>query len=133
MPDNIKEKLLHKHDLNIGSFYFYNNFLVSEIKEGITLSIENSSKLFELVKTYYGNKTPFFYIANRKNSYSFVPTGHYKFVELFPNGKGFAVVAYDSTSIRIAKFEKSFINAPTGIFSNLKEAIEWGKGLITPD
>ncbi|MDH7444411.1 hypothetical protein [Aquimarina sp. 2201CG14-23] len=133
MNHNPNKNLVKTHDIAIGVFYFYKNFLISEIKEGILLSVENSTTLFELIKTYYGNETPFFYIANRINSYSFAPTGHYKFVELYPNAKGFAVVTYNAKDTRMAKFEKSFVQAPAKIFDNLEEAIEWGTELIARD
>ncbi|MFD2565382.1 hypothetical protein [Aquimarina rubra] len=130
MPENLNKNLINKYDLTIGSFYFYNNFMVSEVKKGVTFSVENSSELFKLIEKHFNKNTPFFYIANRKNSYSFNPTGHYEFIELFPNAKAFAVIAYDQLSIRIAKFEQSFIKAPTGIFDNLEDAIIWGKEKI---
>ena len=84
----LKETLIKKYDLDIGSFYFYRNFVIGEIKEGIITTHENSKELFKLGKEYYGLTTPFVYISNRVNSYSFDPTGHYKSMKIFPNLKG---------------------------------------------
>ncbi|MDY8134069.1 hypothetical protein [Aquimarina sp. 2201CG5-10] len=133
MIRRINRKLIKKYDLDIGSAYFYENFVVTEIKEGIVINFEKAAKLFQLGKQYYGNKTPFVYISNRIHSYSFEPTAHFKSTELFPNLKGVAVVTYDPVKNKIAELEQAFINKPTSIFYNLEEAIDWVEQLISPD
>ncbi len=127
----ISEILIKKYDLEIGSFYFYANFVIGEIKEGIITTHENSRELFLIGKEYYGLATPFVYISNRVNSYSFDPTGHYKSMKLFPNLKGFAVVAYNIRSEKVANLEQVFIDVPTKIFNNLKSAVHWAEQLTT--
>ncbi|MEL6917591.1 MAG: hypothetical protein AAFO99_07650 [Bacteroidota bacterium] len=133
MAQLIGKKLLKKHDLSIGSFFFYENFVVSEISEGVTVTFENAGKMLELSKSYYGNKTPFVFISNRVNSYSFDPTSHYKSTAMFPNLKGYAVVIYDEINDRIARMEQPFLNKPARIFHNLEDAIHWVEQLILID
>ena len=133
MVENINRTLIKKHELEIGTFYFYKNFVIGEIKEGLTTTHENSQKLFKLGKAYYGMTTPFVYISNRVNSYSFDPTGHYKSMKIFSNLKGFAVVAYDKVSGRVANLEQAFISVPAKIFNSLEDAILWAEEQISAD
>lgn len=133
MCSKINRKLVQKYQLDVGTFYFYENFMVSEITEGIALHFENASEMLSLAKKHYNNKTPFVYIAHRKNSYSFNPTAHFKTTVMFPNLKGYAVVIYDTMNKEIADMERSFMNKPVGIFEGPDKAIDWVEGLILMD
>ena len=133
MTWRIDRTLIKKHTLDIGLAYFYKNYVITEIKEGIVLNFEKAAKLFQLGKQYYGNKTPFVYISNRVNSYSFEPTAHFKSSDLFPNLKGVAVVTYDPVNKEVAELEQAFLNKPASIFYNLEDAINWTELLMTPD
>ncbi len=126
--------MIGKHEINIGSIYFFDNYIISEVKEGATITFEGTQELYALTKKYYGNKTPFVYISNRINSYSFEPTAHIKSKPLFPNLKGIGVVIYDPLKNEIAQLEKRFLDhVESHIFYNLEEAIEWAKKIITMD
>ncbi len=132
MVYNFNNKLINKHKLAIGLFYFYKNHIVSEIKEGVIVTHENCFELFQLITNHYGTTTPFVYISNRKNSYSFVPTGHFKTAKLFPNFAGYGVVTYDSINTKVATLEQSFLENETKIFDNLDDAIIWVDEIIKP-
>jgi len=125
--------LIKKHELEVGTFHFFKNYMVAKIKERIVFSIENATEMLQLAKEYYGNTIPFVYITNGINSYSFNPTHHFKIVAMFPNLQGYATVTYDSINHEIAKMEEAFMLKPTGNFANLEQAIEWAKGLIPMD
>ena len=103
MSKEITDSLLKRHDLAIGSFYFHQHHMVAEIKEGVTCTYEQAKDMLALGKKYYGNTKPFVYISNRKNSYSFDPTSHFKTMSMFPNLKGYGVVVYDRIKLDIAK------------------------------
>ncbi|TPN84725.1 hypothetical protein [Aquimarina algicola] len=133
MGKNTNDTLLQKHELDIGTVYFYNNYVIVEIKKGIVLNFEKAAPLFMLGKQYYGNKTPFVYISNRINSYSFEPTSHFKSAELFPNLKGVAVVTYNAVNENVARLEQAFLDKPAQIFHSLDEAIEWVNEIIISD
>ena len=107
--------------------------MVAEIKEGIVISFENAKEMLELTKLHFKNTTPFVYITNSKNSYSFNPTSHFKTAPIFPNLKGYAIVAYDSINKEIAQMEKPFLNAPVRIFDDLENAIKWVETIILID
>ncbi|WP_378187095.1 hypothetical protein ACE939_01930 [Aquimarina sp. W85] len=133
MITSVNKTLLHTCDLKIGKFYFYKNFVISEIKESAVVAFEEAEKLFEFCNYYYGKKTPFVYLAHRINSYSFVPTDHFKSTNLFPNLKGYGVIVYTVTQKRTAELEKSFMNKKMKIFENLNEAIQWADSLTLCD
>ena len=129
----INRVLIKKHHLDIGDVSFYKNFVVVEIKEGLVFNYETAKELLDLGKMYYGSKTPFVYISNRKNSYSFNPLAHDKTTRMFPNLAGYAVVAYNSINEEIAIMEQSFFDKPKNIFENLNNAISWVDELIVVD
>ncbi|WP_378176954.1 hypothetical protein [Aquimarina sp. SS2-1] len=133
MLQNSTHKLVRKHVLDIGTFYFYDNFLIAEMNEGVSIDFDKASKLFLLTKEHYGNNVPFVYITNRVNSYSFKPTTHFKSAKLFPNLKGYGAVIYDSINNKIASLEQSFLDVPTKIFDNLEDAVQWVDELIVHD
>ncbi len=125
MIQNSTHKLINTHVLDIGSFYFYDNFMVSEVNADVTFNFEKATKLFHFVREYYGNDIPFVYIANRINSYTFEPTSHFKSSTLFPNLKGYAVVTYNPINSKIARMEQSFLSVPSKVFNSIKDAILW--------
>lgn len=107
--------------------------MVAEAKESIAFTYENAQEMLALAKMYYGKLTPFVYISNRKNSYSFNPTAHFKTTAMFPNLKGFAVVVYDTMNKEIAQMEQSFFTTPVNIFNSLDDAIDWVEKIIVLD
>ena len=124
---------IKKYSLDIGDFYFDKNYMIAEMKDGVAISYENATEMLQLVKMHYNNLVPFVYISNRKNSYSFNPTAHFKTVPMFPNLKGFATVTYDSINSEIAEMESSFVNIPNKNFDTLQAAIAWVEELILID
>ncbi|MGB3151325.1 MAG: STAS/SEC14 domain-containing protein [Maribacter sp.] len=133
MDYKINKKLIRKHHLDVGSFSYYENYMISEVNEGLAFDFQKAAEMLKLTKVYYGNTTPFVYISNRKNSYSFNPTSHFKTGQMFPNLKGYAVVTYDTMNRDIAEMEKSFLASPVRIFDNLDDAIDWVAELIVLD
>ena len=133
MSSKINRTLIKKYRLDVGDFYFYKNYMVAEVKEDIAISYENAIEMLKLVKLHYSNTTPFVYISNRINSYSFNPTSHFKTTQMFSNLKGFASVTYDSINDDIAEIEQSFLNTPSKNFKTLEDAINWVEELILMD
>ncbi|MBQ4820308.1 hypothetical protein [Aquimarina sp. MMG016] len=133
MVIDIDKKFKNKHDLDIGSFYFYENFIIGEVGEGMSLDFESGNKLYQLIDTHYKKKVPYVYISNRIHSYSFTPTRLYGASEHFPNLKGYAIVTYDTINNKVAQLEKKFSDIPTSLFNNLGDAILWAEELISED
>ncbi len=122
-----------KHKLDVGTFTFFANYMIAEVNEGVAVAYENAKEMLMLAKRYYGNTTPFVYITNRINSYSFNPTAHFKTAPMFPNLKGYAVVTYDAINHDIAEMEQTFMTKPSKNFQSLEEAISWAESLIVKD
>lgn len=92
----INKKLIKGFEIDIGIVYFYKNYVITEMNQGVIVSFEKAAKLLQLGIEYYRTKAPFVYISNRVHSYSFEPpTSHYKSTEMFPNLKGYGVVIYN--------------------------------------
>ncbi|GAA4277801.1 hypothetical protein [Aquimarina mytili] len=131
MVKNFEGSLIQKHEIDIGMFYFYENFVVGEVNEGSDLNFESGKKLYQLIETYYKGTIPYTYISNRVNSYSFKPTRIHGSSEKFPNLKGYAIVTYDPVNHKIACLEKTFADIPTDVFNSLEDAITWSKKMTT--
>jgi len=115
----------------IGTFYFYDNFMISEINEGVAVSFELVMEMTNnFTKKIYSKNKPFVFITNRINSYSVDPTIHLKTKEILPNTKGFAVITYDDMNKEIAKLEQFFLEIPTVIVNSVEEAVNWANEII---
>ena len=112
-------------DIGIGIVTIHDNYLVSVMHEGITVSVEANQILIDLAETYFNNK-PFVYITHRKNSYA-VDTAIYTETAKIQNLIGFAVVSIKGMAISNASIEKMFFSKPFEIFEELDEAITWSK------
>lgn len=132
MHGRLQDRLIQKHVFDkIGSFYFYDNFMISEIAEGVTVGMEMVLEVtHKYTKKYYSPNTPFVYIANRVNSYSIQPTIHFETKKLLPNTKGYAIVSYNAINNKIASLEKPFLSIPMQIFNTLEDAVSWAEALI---
>lgn len=127
----IHKKCIGTHQLDIGLFYFYENFVIGEVKEGQNIDFECAKGLYELVERYYKNTIPYVYISNRIHSYSFKPTGHYKSSGLFTNLKGYGIITYSPIGNNIAVLEQFFMNRPSAIFHNIEDAVKWAEQIIS--
>ena len=112
----------------LGKVFFYEDFVVSQFNEGITLSYKNGLPLLMKGLKIVGTK-PFFYISYRKYSYSLVPTD-YKFLGKIPNLKALAIVYPRSRRIQSVGYEGLFLEKPMQEFSNFQEAYVWGKEML---
>ncbi len=126
--DRLREKVVIK---KIGCFYYFDNFMISEIDEGVEITFELVFKVTEkYTKKHFGTETPFVFITNRINSYSLDPTIHLKTKRLLPNTKGFAAITYNPINEDIAALEQLFLSIPSEIFDNLEDAIAWADSII---
>lgn len=120
------QKLIAKHELTLGAYYFYNNYFIAEIKEGETISLDKLDELTKLVLKYYSKGQPFSYISNRIHSHSIQPHQYAECPLFFlENFIGYAVVTYNPYSTKFIEVEKHFAKRPFYNFSNLKDAIAW--------
>ncbi|TPN88744.1 hypothetical protein [Aquimarina algicola] len=119
-----KNHCIKKYDLDICKLFFYTNYLIIEVKEGVCFDHEKAKKISELTKLHFGD-SPFGYISHRINSYSINPTDYLKIREVFPYLKAFAVVTYTPIQESNVKFENLFYYGKMMIFNDLNLAEYW--------
>ncbi len=115
------------YNLKSGDLYFYDNFLITEIFEGITIGSNEFSKIFDLCIDVYGQDKPFGIVSHRLYSYSV------NLFELIPISDKFkavvanAVVAYTDFSLKNFELEKQLLKFEGKFFNNLDSSIVWIK------
>ena len=118
----------HVQFSDIGTIYFYQNCLVGEFNEGVTVSYSTGFTLLLNCLKHIGAKS-FYIISNRRNSYSVQPND-YKYLEKVPNLKGIAIVTIDPKGMNNAMLESKFFKKEFAVFNNLDDAKNWGDHLI---
>ncbi len=124
---DINQSILEHLEYEFGSFYFFRNFIISEIKTGVIIDFEKIKPAFQNVIKHYRRDIPFVYISNRINSYSVVPTSHFQTRDIFPNLMGYAIVSYNPKTDKVAELERSFFDKHLEIFDSLDKAIKWAE------
>lgn len=115
--------MFHFYDLGISKVFIFDEFLVNQIKEGVTVTPEDNVLLREIIDKHFTNK-PVVYISNRYFSYSVNPLT-YLGTSKIHNLKGIAIVSDVAIARRNASFESSFFEKPFKVFSTLSQAMEW--------
>lgn len=123
---------MESYNLKLGTYYFYDQYFVSEINEGEVITLEKLDDLIPLVIKHYGDGKPFTYISNRINSHSITPLDYLNCpLNAMENFKGYGVVAYNKNCKISLEIEKHFAKRPFHQFDDLKSAINWtGKQLL---
>jgi hypothetical protein len=109
-------------DLGFSAIEIHEHFAISTIAEGVTLTNEKLSKMFEVFSLYYKDR-PFVSIANRKNDYTVDPN-LLSFRE-HPELIALAVVCHTKASKHTSIFEQQFFNGTYEIFERMDEAKVW--------
>lgn len=123
ITDEHRNSYIKKYTLQIGEVEVYENYMIAQLNEGITLNLESVEELLLITKTHFP-KDPFVYITVRKNSYAVDPMMYLKIFEI-KNLKAIAIVSAKFIDNHNIKIEKHFFNKPMNIFETLPEAISW--------
>ena len=115
-------------EMDIGKAYFYDNIVVVEAKEGVTLSYKTGFSFLVKGLQYVGGK-PWVYIANRINSYSVNPND-YKYLEKIPTLMGIAIVTPTEIGKKNAGLEANFYKKNFIVLDDLSSAYDWAKELL---
>lgn len=99
---------------DLADIYFYENVVVVEALEGVTISYKTGFEILARGLRIFGRK-PFVYIANRINSYSVNPND-FKYLVSSPTLKGIAIASQLESGRKNAALEKAFSKKATGIF-----------------
>jgi len=120
------------HHLLIGDFYFFENIVIAEIKEGVHIDSISSEPFFKLSNKFYSEKKAFGYISNRINQFSVSPLDFAQYSEKLDNVESFCAVCYSSHFDEMnVQIEKRFSQKPFNATSNLEEAFEWTSKIIS--
>ena len=131
-PHNLTASVTLKHvmETDIVTVYYYDDIVIVEAQEGVTLSYQTAFSI--LVKGLkYTCMNPFVYISNRINSYSLNPND-YIYLEKIPTLKGIGIIAPTEIGRQNAEMELNFFNKPMEIFNSVSDAYHWGKNLLHP-
>lgn|GEM_PF-2141846 len=115
-------------EATVGTLFFYDNFVVVNMKEGVTISYKTGVYLLLKALKNIGVQ-PFMIVSDRKHSYSIDPVD-YKYLNVLPNLKGIAVVCYTEASYKSAMLESNFIKKPFKTFENLDDAVSWTQSIL---
>lgn len=115
------------YNLNIGDFYFYDNFFISEINEGEIIGKDAGLKFLDLINKHFGNNNPYGLISHRVYSYSTNLFELLQISNLFKFLVANAVVAYSDLALKNFELETRLFEFKGKSFISLEDAIEWTK------
>lgn len=111
-----------------GKVDVYDNYLISVMNEGETVTPEHNHELAKLSRSVYKDR-PFGYITHRKNSYSVDPKTYFETSKI-ENLVAFAVVTNERLAISNTEVEKLFLKKPVEVFETLEQAETWVNSII---
>ena len=111
--------------LPFGKFYFFENFVISELYEGVHFDWKKVKILSDLMMNHYGGANNLIYLSNRVNSYSIEPQSWLKFDKKYHLFNASGIIAYDNRGGLSVVLERLFSKEKIKRFRRLKDAIEW--------
>lgn len=127
--DSLEKTYLTTHELAIGTFRFYEQVVVGQVREGLQISMDNVLPLLALSWEAYRD-TSVVYISDRKYSYSLDPTMYYEVQKLAPHITGYAWVVYNEINRKTAELEARFLQCPKAIHHTMDNALQWSVNLL---
>jgi NDP-sugar pyrophosphorylase family protein len=123
------EIVLKELNYSFGDIYIFDNYVVSEIKEGVDFSWEHhAKKIVSDITDYLGtDREDIIYISHRIHSYSVVPMDWLKFFKNSFSLKAYGVISYKNSNVSNSKVESLFFNKKIQRFDSLDSAIKWAK------
>ena len=120
--------LFHYYDLGYCETFVFDEFLVNQIKEGVTITPGHNLKLKEVIDRHFKNR-PLVYISNRIFSYSVDPITYIGTSKIH-NLLAIAIVADTEINSKNAHYEGTFYDKPFQVFKTLSESIRWVREVI---
>ena len=128
--ESSKYKTLYRFKISepFGNFYIFDDYIISEINQGVHFNWELAEIVIEQVYEYYGSRDiKVSYISNRVNSYSLYPQDWLRFYKERHHLEAFAIVAYNKIGLMNVILEKLFSQTRIRKFRDLDEAVSWVK------
>lgn len=128
----LNNRIIETHYLKIGTFYFLDHLVISEIKEGAHIDLNSSEEFFKIAKDFFFDNRPFGYIANRINNFTISPLDLANYILKLKNLESFCAVTYNNhfDDMNIA-IEKRFHKKPFYNTEDIEDAICWTKNIIS--
>ena len=120
---------LVKHQLYFGNFYFYENYIIAEVAEGVFFDWKKALIVIDLAEAFYGKMAMPHYISHRIHKYHVNPADWLNFFQMGHTLSSYILVHKHRSSIFNLKFEKMFYRGKVLQFYNLFEAVNWVKSL----
>ncbi|NJB70417.1 hypothetical protein GGR42_000879 [Saonia flava] len=117
--------IVREYHLDIGIVQVYDNYMVSTINEGATLSLERAYQIIGIAEIHFRDKN-FGYISLRQNSYAIDPT-IYNYIREIENLKAFAIVSVKEIDMHNFNIEKLFYKKQMKFFIKYENALQWVK------
>ena len=124
IESDLSNHIIKTAEKELGNLYFFNHVAVIEFNEGTHVDINNSSEIFEELKSYFGVSRHFGVVANRINSYSVNLLDTPLFREQAKNLCAYAVVGHNAASKMNAQIENGFCLSENINYDNVYEAID---------
>ncbi len=124
------KKIREIREFEFGKFYFFDNLVISEMKEGVTLNWNMAKKAIDAAYEVIGRDKPIAYISNRINNYHVVPSDWAKFYKHRHQLSFYSVVGNTKGSFASLILERMFFQNSIKQFSDLEEAVAWSLAKI---
>lgn len=111
--------------LDFGTFYFFKDFVISEINEEVHINWTLAKKAIDQIINHYGLNRKIALISNRHYSYSLDPHYWDKFFSKYNFINAYALVSYNGFECSHMAIENLFFKSNIKGFSNLNDAIDW--------
>lgn len=120
-----KTLIVREYHLDIGVVQVFDNYMVSTINEGATLTLERAYQIIGIAEIHFREKN-FGYISLRQNSYAVDPT-IYNYIRQIENLQAFAIVSVKEIDMHNFNIEKLFYKKPMKFFIKYENALTWVK------
>lgn len=127
----IKDGVKKIHNLQQGTIYVFENFMISEFNEGAIIDFDCFVQLFHYLNSYSENKESFGYISNRVNNYTVKVTDFMETRPLAQKVYPSAVITYDEKGRNTFKFEKQINDCHAILCESLDKAVLYLTGSLT--
>ncbi|ANH61320.1 hypothetical protein [Dokdonia donghaensis] len=124
---NLNYELQDVYIFECGTFYFFDTFIISEIKEGVSFDWEMAQEIITIAESYYGLNQKVAYISNKVNSFSLVPEDWPHFFKARDSVSAIAIVLYDRKERSNVLLERLFFKSKIKKFFDLEEAVKWAR------
>ena len=119
-------------ECQFGTFYFFDDLVISEINEGVTFGWNMAKKVIDATREIFTKDTPIAYISNRVNDYLYFvePSDWVKFYKYRNQLGSYSVVGKTKGDFSNIVLERMFFKNSIKQFTDLEEAVKWSSAKL---